>query len=107
MSSPLLDDFLDAAFFAVATLAHELDRDAVFFCQPLSILSDLLSQWLSKPRIIENTNIVSVQVRSHSCGIAEAGQRSLDHHTIPAGKHPVNLILISLEYRCHTSSMIR
>jgi hypothetical protein len=77
-------DLLHPVFLAHVPFAQELDLHAVLGRQPLGVLPQLVAEWLSETRIIENLDLAFVQVRGHTPGEADLRQRPEYQHPVPA-----------------------
>src|SRR6516165_7097695 len=75
---PLRKNFLDPIFFAEILFTNEHDFQAVLGGESFGILSQGVAQRLSKPGIIKNPDLPSLQVGGHALGLTEPRQGSLD-----------------------------
>src|SRR5262245_40142176 len=99
--SPPLQHRLDLVFFANIPLADEIDLQAVIPCEALSVLPQPIPQRFSKARIVEDTDVVSIQIRRHSVRIAETWKSALDQNPVVTGKHTGNLLGMPLGQQSH------
>jgi hypothetical protein len=100
----LVEDFLHPNFFAEVPFADEHDLQAVLGGQSFVILSQGVAQGLSKPGIIKNQDLPSLQVRRHALGVTEARQRSWDQDAVVARKHARDFIGMTLGQQFHGPS---
>jgi len=100
LPSPL-QDLLDLVFFAKVPLADEIDLQAVIGCEALSVLAQFIPQRLSKARLVEDTDVVSIQIGGHSIRVAETWKSALDQNPVVTGKHTGNLLGMPLGQQSH------
>jgi hypothetical protein len=60
------------------------DFEAIFCRQALCILTDLVPKGLGELRVVEDSDMVGVEVRRHSVGMADVRQGALDDNAIEA-----------------------
>jgi hypothetical protein len=96
MLAALSQRLLHQIFLPDIALADKFDLDPVGGRQPLCVLTQPVPERLGEFRVIEDPHLFGVQIRGHSLGVADLGQRAENQYPIPTTEHARNLILESL-----------
>ena len=70
------DDLPNPVFLTEVLLTDVFDLDAVIKGQFPGVVPDLIPEWLSKARIIEDSDITGVQQRGHPFRVANLRKRT-------------------------------
>lgn len=96
MITPFFEDIPYAVFLSEVLLSDELDIEAIFSGNILSIIPQFISKGFGKAGVVKNTDIVVAQETGHSLCIAEVRKRPLDNHTIKTGENSQNLVGVTV-----------
>ena len=91
------DDLFDAIFFAESfCTTNELNLDAVFGGQMLSVGSNLVAQRLRETSEVEYLDVMRTEIEAHSIRVAPAGNRAGDNDAVEARETPGDLLGIAI-----------
>jgi len=106
MLASLSHNFFYPFFLTKAFLADEIDLEAIFICQSLGISPDFLSQRLGSLGIIKDADAVVIQIAGHSCGVANAGDRPGEDHSVKNRQIAANLGGMTVWKKCHGKTFL-
>ena len=102
MITPLSDDGLDPVFFTKGFVApDELNLNAGLDGKLLSMVSQLIAQWLCPTGVIEQPDLVVTEVTCHGARVTDIGKGAGDDDTIKAGKYASDFILVAFDEGIH------
>ena len=97
MSSPPVQDLLDAVLLADVMVAEELDGQPVLRGECLGVAADLIAERFGEPGVVEDADLVLEEVARGGLSMADVRERPRDDDPIEARQDPGNLLGMSFD----------